>query len=97
MKVSGKSGSLFFRYQRAVHLGSWTIEPVTGTSGNRFRLSASIESRVEPWCNERPLDVKLDFGDAQWLWEHVDPTTTAPTITLELQNAPTIIKERTNG
>jgi|AP59_1055472.scaffolds.fasta_scaffold84465_2 hypothetical protein len=97
MKVNGKSGSLFFRYQKAVNLGAWTIEPVTGTSGNRFRLSASVESLVEPWCNERPLDVKLDFGNAQWLWEHVDPKTTAPTITMELENAPTIIKERVNG
>jgi|TARA_R110000824_G_scaffold32826_4_gene105809 hypothetical protein len=93
MRVTGVSGRLCYRYQTAAVLGSWSIEPVTGSTGHRFRLSAQVEERVEPWIHERPLDAHLDFGSGKWIWSNIDPDEFTMTLSIELSDHPTITKE----
>ena len=94
MQAAGYTGQLRYRYQVAALLGSWSLEPVIGTSGHRFRLCATVVRCIDPWSTYRPLDVHLMFGSAVWIWTHVnlDPVVGAAIDLGELHEPPTIIQ-----
>ena len=92
MKATGHTGELRFKYQVAVRLGAWTVEPVVGTSGHRFRLSAEVVEDRDPWTQRRPLDLYLAFGGSMWVWHKVDPDDIGSVIDLELHGTPTILQ-----
>jgi hypothetical protein len=94
MRAAGYTGQLRYRYQVAALLGSWSLEPVIGTSGHRFRLCATVVRCIEPWASYRPLDVHLMFGSAVWFWTHVDldPIVGVGLDLGELHEEPTIIQ-----
>ena len=92
MQATGRAGELRFRYQVAALLGEWTLKPVVGTSGHRFRLEAKVAESVDPWASRRPLDLRLIFGRSIWVWRGVETETVNTAIDLELDGNPTITK-----
>lgn len=95
MKATGHTGELRFRYQVAARLGAWSVEPVVGTSGHRFRLSAKVTEDISPWTTRRPLDLYLTFGVSVWVWHGVNPQSIGSAIDLELHGSPTIMQRST--
>ena len=96
MKATGHTGELRYRYQVAARLGKWTVEPVTGTAGHRFRLSATVVERIDPWASYGVLDVHLMFGSVVWIWKqvHLNPVVGNAVDLGELHEPPTIIQRR---
>lgn len=92
MQATGHTGELRFKYQVAARLGSWTVKPVTGTAGHRFRVSATVVASIDPWVSRRPLDLRLTFGTSTWVWHAVDPPDIGTRIDLELPHPPTIMQ-----
>ena len=95
MQAAGRSGQLRYRYQVAVRLGSWTLKPVIGTSGHRFRLSATVVEHIEPWAAYIPLDLYLTFGASEWIWHKLDLESVGSVTDLELHGTPTIMQRST--
>jgi hypothetical protein len=96
VRASGKGGELKYHYQIAAIVDTWTLEPMVGTNGHRFRLSADLLSIIEPWCGYRPLELYLTMNGSKWLWNELDPKRISlPTLDMELHEPPTIIKENT--
>jgi hypothetical protein len=93
MRATGHSGRLNYSYQTAAILTGWSCEPVVGSKGHRFRISAKVKAAIEPWVSHRPLDLVLEFGSAKWLWRDVNPSLSNGSIDLELTHQPKIIKE----
>jgi hypothetical protein len=72
MPVTGLRGELRYRYQKAVTLGRWTLDPVVLLADTRrFSLIADIFSVHDPWCTHRPLDLVLQFGSEELFWPEV--------------------------
>jgi len=94
MQAAGHTGQLRYRYQVAALLGAWTLQPVVGTSGHRFRLSAAIVRCIEPWASYCPLDVYLMFGNVVWIWKNTNfnPVVGSATDLIELHEPPTIMQ-----
>ena len=93
MKATGHTGELRYRYQVAARLGNWNVEPVTGTAGHRFRVSASVVAVVHPWITRRPLDLHLTFGRSTWVWHVLHPEEPIEqNLAIEVSNPPTIIQ-----
>jgi hypothetical protein len=94
VRATGHTGELRFRYQIAARLGKWIVEPVTGTAGHRFRVSATVVTSMDPWMTRRPLDLYLTFGTSTWVWHTVNPPDIGTHIDLEVPHHPTIMKRR---
>jgi hypothetical protein len=92
VQATGHTGELRFKYQVAARLGAWTVKPVVGTSGHRFRLSAKVAEDIDPWATRRPLDLYLTFGVSVWIWRNVSPQSLGSAIDLELHGSPTIMQ-----
>ena len=93
MRASGRGGTFRYSYQGAAVMDAWTLEPVGGTNGHRFRLSVTISHSVDPWSSYRPLDVYLDMNGSHWIWNAVEvESISLPTLVLELQEKPIIMK-----
>ena len=92
MRATGHSGQLNYSYQVAATLTGWSCEPVVGSTGHRFRISAKVKAAVEPWVSQRPLDLTLEFGSSRWTWKNVRPEVVNGSIDLELEHQPTITK-----
>lgn len=91
MRATGRVGELRFRYQTAARLGKWVVEPVTGTAGRRFRISAKVVSSIDPWITRNPLDLYLTFGASTWVWHDVSASSIDTHFTLEVPHPPTIL------
>jgi hypothetical protein len=95
VRASGRGGRLKYRYQVAATIQAWTLEPVVGTNGHRFRLLADLSAIIEPWCSYRPLDLCLQMNGSQWTWMTLKPERfSLPTLEIELHDPPIIIEER---
>lgn len=93
MRASGRSGTFRYSYQVAAVLNAWTLEPVVGTNGHRFRLSVTIGHAIDPWSNYRPLDIYLDMNGSHWIWNAVEiENVSLPTLEVELHEQPIIMK-----
>jgi hypothetical protein len=92
VKATGHTGELRFRYQTAVRIGSWSVEPVIGTAGHRFFISAGVVASIDPWVSRRPLDLYLSFGTSKWLWHALDLPEIGERIEVEVSHPPTIIQ-----
>jgi hypothetical protein len=94
MQAAGHTGQLRYRYQVAALLGSWILEPVIGTSGHRFRLSATVVERIDPWASYGVLDVHLMLASTVWIWKqvHLNPVVGSAVDLGELHEPPTIIQ-----
>jgi len=95
MKATGKAGVLRFKYQVAVRLGDWTLEPVLILPRHqRYHLRGSVVSRHEPWSSRSPLDVYLEFGPNTWIWNGIliDTDASGVRLSIELHGPPTIDK-----
>ena len=92
MQATGNAGELRFRYQVAARLGEWKVKPVIGTAGRRFRISATIVARIDPWAQRRPLDLYLSFGKSTWIWNSVEVASIAERLEVEVPHQPTILQ-----
>lgn len=86
MRASGVSGELRVGHRLAARLGAWTIEP----KGRLFTLRACVASRDDFWFNERPIDVALNIGGAQWLWREQPVTVDGDDIVSTLTERPLV-------
>jgi hypothetical protein len=92
VKATGHAGELRYRYQVAARLGKWTVEPVTGAAGHRFRVSATVVASIDPWVSRRPLDLYLTFGTSTWVWHGVNPPDIDTHVEIEAPHQPTIMQ-----
>jgi hypothetical protein len=90
MRATGHTGRFQHSYQVAAILTGWQCEPMVGSKGHRFHVSAKVKKVVEPWISRRPLDLILEFGSSKWIWHNVNPKFTDASIDLELTRTPTI-------
>ena len=93
MRARGHVGSFRHSYQVAAVLTGWQCEPMVGSQGHRFHVSAKVKKVVEPWISRRPLDLILEFGSSKWIWRNVIPKFTDASIDLELDHQPTIERQ----
>ena len=92
MKASGTSGELRVSYQRAVTLGSWSLE--TGLSlPLAFVIEAQVKTLDAFWSTQTPMVIDLQFGRFHWIWDDIKPVYENGSVSVRVVGKPQIMKE----
>ena len=72
-------------------LGQWEIVPVPGSRA-AFRFTATVQREHEVWGRERPQDLVLALGSAEWVWHAVSFDRHGDTVTVLLTDRPAVAR-----
>jgi len=88
MRASGESGLVKVGYQVAYRLGAWSIV-LEHQLPRAYNFRAAVVRCHDFWSTQRPMDLVLSIGNAEWTWRGIEPRfEDADTMAFELVTRP---------
>lgn len=92
MRATGNEGTLRVGYQVAAELGRWEMAQAPQVP-RTFRFTAQVEREHAYWITQKPLDLVLSLGTAEWLWRDIVVERKGDRVEITLSERP-IVSER---
>ena len=89
IRASGDTGALRVGHQWAATLGEWTLAP-RDVVPREWAFEARVTRQDEFWFTQRPIDLVLAVGTAEWVWRGVEVEMDGRRVAIVLRERPIV-------